>query len=50
MWYWVNSVAGHWVNIDPNDVIAENVRKLEARYPGGSFDPFYSENRQDGDL
>jgi|TARA_R110001632_G_scaffold85298_1_gene187342 NTP pyrophosphatase (non-canonical NTP hydrolase) len=48
MWYWVNSCRA--LNIDPNDVIAENVRKLEARYPGGSFDPYYSENRQDGDL
>mgnify|MGYP006268572943 CR=1 FL=1 len=36
--------------LDPNDVIAENVKKLEARYPGGSFDAFYSENRKDGDL
>jgi NTP pyrophosphatase (non-canonical NTP hydrolase) len=48
MWYWVNSCRA--LNIDPNDVIAENVRKLEARYPGGSFDAYYSENRQDGDL
>ena len=48
MWYWINSCRA--LNIDPNDVIAENVRKLEARYPGGSFDPYYSENRQDGDL
>ena len=48
MWYWINSCRA--LNIDPNDVIAENVRKLEARYPGGSFDAFYSENRQDVDL
>ena len=48
IWYWINSCRA--LNIDPNDVIAENVRKLEARYPGGSFDAFYSENRQDGDL
>jgi len=48
MWYWINSC--HALNIDPNEVIAENVRKLEARYPGGSFDAYYSENRQDGDL
>ena len=48
MWYWINSCRA--LNIDPNDVIAENVRKLEARYPGGSFDTYYSENRQDGDL
>ncbi len=48
MWYWINSCRA--LKIDPNDVIAENVRKLEARYPGGSFDAYYSENRQDGDL
>jgi NTP pyrophosphatase (non-canonical NTP hydrolase) len=48
MWYWINSCRA--LGIDPNEVIAENVRKLEARYPGGSFDPYYSENRQKGDL
>ena len=48
MWYWVNACRA--LNLDPNEVIAENVRKLEARYPGGSFDVFYSENRKDGDL
>jgi NTP pyrophosphatase (non-canonical NTP hydrolase) len=48
MWYWINSCRA--LNLDPNEVIAENVKKLEARYPGGSFDAFYSENRQDGDL
>ncbi len=48
MWYWINSCRA--LNIDPNDVIEENVRKLEKRYPGGSFDVHYSENRQAGDL
>jgi NTP pyrophosphatase (non-canonical NTP hydrolase) len=48
MWYWINSCRA--LNLDPNEVIAENVKKLEARYPGGSFDAFYSENRKDGDL
>ena len=48
IWYWINACRA--LNLDPNDVIAENVRKLEARYPGGSFDPYYSENRKDGDL
>jgi NTP pyrophosphatase (non-canonical NTP hydrolase) len=48
MWYWINACRA--LNLDPNDVIAENVRKLESRYPGGSFDPYYSENRQQGDL
>jgi NTP pyrophosphatase (non-canonical NTP hydrolase) len=48
MWYWINACRA--LNIDPNEVIAENVRKLEARYPGGHFDAFYSENRVEGDL
>ena len=48
IWYWTN--ACNALDLDPNEVIAENVRKLEARYPGGSFDAHYSENRKDGDL
>jgi len=48
MWYWINACRA--LNLDPNDVIAENVRKLESRYPGGTFDPYYSENRKPGDL
>jgi NTP pyrophosphatase (non-canonical NTP hydrolase) len=47
-WYWINSCRA--LNLDPNEVLAENVKKLEARYPGGEFDVYYSENRQDGDL
>ena len=48
MWYWMN--ACNALGLDPNEVIAENVKKLEARYPGGHFDVHYSENRQEGDL
>ena len=48
MWYWINACRA--LNLDPNEVIAENVRKLESRYPGGSFDAYYSENRRPGDL
>jgi NTP pyrophosphatase (non-canonical NTP hydrolase) len=48
MWYWINACRA--LNLDPNDVIDENVRKLESRYPGGSFDAHYSENRKPGDL
>ena len=48
MWYWINSCRA--LDLDPNEVIAENVRKLEARYPGGEFDVHYSENRREGDL
>ncbi len=48
MWYWITSCRA--LNLDPNEVIAENVEKLKARYPGGEFDVHYSENRKDGDL
>ena len=48
MWYWINACRA--LNLDPNDVIAENVNKLKARYPGGEFDAHYSENRQQGDI
>ena len=48
MWYWTN--ACNALGLDPNEVIAENVSKLEARYPGGKFDAHYSENRKEGDL
>lgn len=48
MWYWMN--ACNALGLDPNEVIAENVKKLEARYPGGSFDAYYSENRKANDL
>jgi hypothetical protein len=48
MWYWINACRA--LNLDPNDVIAENVNKLKARYPGGEFDVNHSENRQIGDL
>lgn len=47
-WYWVN--ACNALGLDPNEVIAENVEKLKARYPGGDFDPYYSENRKEGDI
>lgn len=48
IWYWINMCRA--LDIDPNDVIAENVTKLQARYPGGEFNVFHSENRQSGDL
>ena len=48
MWYWINACRA--LNLDPNDVINENIKKLESRYPGGKFDAHYSENRQVGDL
>ena len=48
MWYWINACRA--LGLDPDDVIAENVNKLKARYPGGEFDVHYSENRSKGDL
>ena len=33
-----------------DEIVGMNVEKLKARYPGGEFDPYYSENRQEGDL
>ena len=33
-----------------DEIIEMNVNKLEARYPGGSFDIHKSENRREGDL
>ena len=47
-WYWTQACRA--LNLDPNDVIQENVNKLKSRYPGGEFDAYHSENRQDGDL
>lgn len=38
------------LKLDPNDVFAENVCKLEKRYPGGGFAVFNSENREAGDI
>ena len=48
MWYWINACRA--LNLNPNEVIAENVNKLKSRYPGGEFDVHYSENRKEGDL
>ena len=48
MWYWINACRA--LRLDPNEVIAENVEKLKARYPGGEFNVFNSENRKVGDI
>ena len=48
MWYWISACRS--LDLDPNEVIEENVNKLKTRYPGGEFDVHYSENRQKGDL
>ena len=48
VFYWITGCRA--LNLDPNEVIAENIRKLEARYPDGKFDVYYSENRKENDL
>ena len=48
MWYIAQACMALDVSID--EVIAMNVEKLQARYPGGEFDVHYSENRKQGDL
>jgi NTP pyrophosphatase (non-canonical NTP hydrolase) len=48
MWYVAQACMALGVSFD--DVIARNVQKLEKRYPGGQFDVYYSENREEGDL
>ena len=47
MWYVAQACMALEISID--EVIARNVTKLEKRYPGGSFDPYYSENRAEDD-
>ena len=48
IWYWTNACRALGVN--PNDVIALNVAKLESRYPGGTFSAAASETRKEGDI
>jgi NTP pyrophosphatase (non-canonical NTP hydrolase) len=48
MWYVAQACMALEVSLD--EVVARNVKKLEKRYPGGSFDVYYSENRAEGDL
>ena len=47
MWYVAQACMALDVSFD--DVIATNVKKLEKRYPEGSFDVYFSENRRKGD-
>jgi len=43
MWYVAQATQALGVSFE--EVIETNVKKLEKRYPGGSFDIYYSENR-----
>ena len=48
MWYVMQCLIALDSSMD--EIVGMNVDKLKARYPGGEFDPFYSENREVGDL
>ena len=48
MWYVMQVLMA--LDTPLEEVVAMNVEKLQKRYPGGQFDPYYSENRQEGDL
>ena len=47
-WY----LAQAFMALDTNfeEILDMNIEKLSARYPEGTFDAYYSENRKEGDL
>jgi NTP pyrophosphatase (non-canonical NTP hydrolase) len=47
MWYVAQATMALGVSFD--EVLSTNVKKLEKRYPEGSFDIYFSENRKAGD-
>ena len=48
MWYVAQACIG--MNISIDEILQMNVDKLADRYPDGSFDVHYSENRAEGDI
>lgn len=48
IWYWINACRS--LNLDPYDVIDENVKKLKARYSKEEFSVQESENRKINDI
>ena len=48
--FWYYSQACMALGFDFNQVVAQNMAKLLARYPTGAFEVTRSENRQAGDL
>jgi NTP pyrophosphatase (non-canonical NTP hydrolase) len=48
IFYWINLCIA--LKLDPQEVIQENINKLESRYPGGKFEVQHSEHRKPGDL
>lgn len=47
LWYWIQGCIA--LGYEPEDVMKENISKLESRYPNG-FEIARSEYRQEGDI
>ena len=47
LWYWVQGCTA--LGYTPQEVMEENINKLESRYPNG-FEVAKSEHRQQGDI
>ena len=47
LWYWIQGCIA--LGYTPDEVMDENIKKLEARYPGG-FEVARSEKREIGDI
>ena len=47
LWYWVQGCLA--LGFTPDEVMDENIKKLEKRYPNG-FDVYRSEVREEGDI
>ena len=48
MWYVAQACMA--LDISLEEVMDRNIDKLSKRYPAGTFDAYYSENRRAGDL
>ena len=48
MWYMAQACMA--LNTNFNEILEMNVDKLSSRYPDGTFDVHYSENRKEGDV
>ena len=46
---WYVAQATQALGVDFDEVLATNVKKLEKRYPEGTFDIYFSENRAAND-
>ena len=48
--FWYLAQACLALDVDFQTVVVTNMIKLAARYPEGTFDIYYSENRKEGDI